>query len=246
MDAQCSALILDSIRTLQHRTFSILMIRRYTQPEMGAIWSEQRRYETWLEVELAAADAMAEAGIVPADAARELRAKARIRRRAHRRNRTDHAARRHRLHHRGRRASRAGGALAPLRPDLVRRRRHRAGAADAPGLRPDPQGHRGAARGGAAARRGAPPHADDRPHARRARRADDVRLEARALVRRASARPRARRCAPARSCRSARSPAPSARSRTSIRRSRRASAPASACSRRPSRRRSSSAIATRS
>jgi adenylosuccinate lyase len=52
------------------------MIRRYTNPEMGAIWSEQRRYETWLEVELAAADAMADAGIVPREAARELRAKA--------------------------------------------------------------------------------------------------------------------------------------------------------------------------
>ena len=52
------------------------MIRRYTHPEMGAIWSDQRRYETWLEVELAATDAMAEAGIVPADAARELRANA--------------------------------------------------------------------------------------------------------------------------------------------------------------------------
>ena len=52
------------------------MIRRYTNPEMGAIWSEQRRYETWLEVELAAADAMAEANIVPRDAARELRARA--------------------------------------------------------------------------------------------------------------------------------------------------------------------------
>ncbi len=52
------------------------MIRRYTQPEMGAIWTEQRRYETWLEVELAAADAMAQAGLVPADAARELHAKA--------------------------------------------------------------------------------------------------------------------------------------------------------------------------
>ena len=52
------------------------MIRRYTHPEMGAIWTEQRRYETWLEVELAAADAMAEAGLVPADAARELRTKA--------------------------------------------------------------------------------------------------------------------------------------------------------------------------
>jgi adenylosuccinate lyase len=52
------------------------MIRRYTNPEMGAIWSEQRRYETWLDVELAAADAMAAAGIVPPDAARELRARA--------------------------------------------------------------------------------------------------------------------------------------------------------------------------
>src|SRR5438128_1373419 len=52
------------------------MIRRYTNPEMGAIWSDQRRYETWLAVELAAADAMAEAGIIPGEAARELRAKA--------------------------------------------------------------------------------------------------------------------------------------------------------------------------
>src|SRR5439155_8879807 len=52
------------------------MIRRYTNPDMGAIWSDQRRYETWLAVELAAADAMAEAGIIPGEAARELRAKA--------------------------------------------------------------------------------------------------------------------------------------------------------------------------
>jgi adenylosuccinate lyase len=43
---------------------------------MGAIWSEQRRYETWLEVELAATDAMADAGLVPVEAARELRARA--------------------------------------------------------------------------------------------------------------------------------------------------------------------------
>jgi len=52
------------------------MIQRYTHPEMGAIWSDQRRYETWLEVELAATDAMAGAGLVPVDAARELRARA--------------------------------------------------------------------------------------------------------------------------------------------------------------------------
>ena len=49
------------------------MIRRYTHPEMGRIWSEERRFETWLRVEVAAAEAMAEAGIVPADAARDIR-----------------------------------------------------------------------------------------------------------------------------------------------------------------------------
>src|SRR5215510_2365531 len=52
------------------------MIPRYTNPEMGAIWSDRRRYETWLEVELAAADAMADAGLVPREAAAEMRAKA--------------------------------------------------------------------------------------------------------------------------------------------------------------------------
>src|SRR6185295_5082878 len=49
------------------------MIQRYTHPEMGRIWSDQRRYETWLLVETAAADAMAAAGIVLADAARDIR-----------------------------------------------------------------------------------------------------------------------------------------------------------------------------
>src|SRR5438105_8899012 len=49
------------------------MIPRYTHPEMGRIWSDQRRYETWLLVETAAADAMAAAGIVPAEAARDIR-----------------------------------------------------------------------------------------------------------------------------------------------------------------------------
>src|SRR6476646_9052451 len=49
------------------------MIQRYTHPEMGRIWSDQRRYETWLLVESAAADAMASAGIVPQEAARDIR-----------------------------------------------------------------------------------------------------------------------------------------------------------------------------
>jgi len=43
---------------------------------MGAIWSDQRRYETWLDVELAAADAMADAGIIPKTDAAAMRAKA--------------------------------------------------------------------------------------------------------------------------------------------------------------------------
>jgi adenylosuccinate lyase len=52
------------------------MIPRYTQKEMGAVWTEQRRYETWLEVELAATETLAAMGVVPAEDARELRAKA--------------------------------------------------------------------------------------------------------------------------------------------------------------------------
>ena len=52
------------------------MIARYTRPEMGAIWSEQHKYECWLEVELAAAEALAELGEVPKEAAQSLRAHA--------------------------------------------------------------------------------------------------------------------------------------------------------------------------
>ncbi|MGE0591988.1 MAG: adenylosuccinate lyase [Vicinamibacterales bacterium] len=49
------------------------MIPRYTHPDMGRIWSDQRKYETWLAVEVAALEAMARAGIVPADAARDVK-----------------------------------------------------------------------------------------------------------------------------------------------------------------------------
>ena len=54
------------------------MISRYTHPEMGRIWSEERRFETWLQVEIAAAEAMAEAGIIPHDAARDIREKSKF------------------------------------------------------------------------------------------------------------------------------------------------------------------------
>ena len=52
------------------------MISRYTRPAMGAIWSDQHKYECWLAVELAAAEALAELGEVPAEAAAALRAHA--------------------------------------------------------------------------------------------------------------------------------------------------------------------------
>lgn len=52
------------------------MIERYTRPEMGRIWTDQNKYQQWLEVELAATEALAEMGRVPAQAARLLRAHA--------------------------------------------------------------------------------------------------------------------------------------------------------------------------
>jgi adenylosuccinate lyase len=52
------------------------MIPRYTNPEMGRIWSDQRKYETWLQVEIAAVEAMAHAGIVPDAAARDIKTRA--------------------------------------------------------------------------------------------------------------------------------------------------------------------------
>ena len=42
------------------------MIERYTRPEMGAVWTERRKLDAWLQVELAVVDALAEQGVVPA------------------------------------------------------------------------------------------------------------------------------------------------------------------------------------
>jgi adenylosuccinate lyase len=52
------------------------VIPRYTRPEIGAVWSPQRKFECWLEVELAATEAWAEEGAVPREAAEAARAKA--------------------------------------------------------------------------------------------------------------------------------------------------------------------------
>jgi adenylosuccinate lyase len=52
------------------------LIERYTRPEMGAVWSERRRLDAWLQVELAVVDALAEQGVVPAGDADVIRDRA--------------------------------------------------------------------------------------------------------------------------------------------------------------------------
>jgi adenylosuccinate lyase len=52
------------------------VIERYTRPEMGAVWSERRKLETWLQVELAVVDVLAAQGVVPDEDAAEIRDKA--------------------------------------------------------------------------------------------------------------------------------------------------------------------------
>ena len=54
------------------------MIPRYTRPRMAAHWSDENRYASWLKVELAALSAQAEVGLVPADAAATIAAKAKF------------------------------------------------------------------------------------------------------------------------------------------------------------------------
>jgi len=52
------------------------MIRRYTRPEMGRVWEAENRYAKWLEVEIAACEAMAEEGLIPAEALSTIKQKA--------------------------------------------------------------------------------------------------------------------------------------------------------------------------
>ena len=51
------------------------MIKRYTRPEMGSIWSDENKFRTWLRVEVAASETLAEAGLVPKKAAAAIRRK---------------------------------------------------------------------------------------------------------------------------------------------------------------------------
>jgi adenylosuccinate lyase len=54
------------------------MIERYTRPQMGALWSEEAKYATWLRVELAVCEAHARRGRIPAEAMARIRAAARV------------------------------------------------------------------------------------------------------------------------------------------------------------------------
>jgi len=54
------------------------MIPRYSREKMAAIWSDENRYATWLQVEIAALEAMAEQGLVPRDAVEQVKAKAKF------------------------------------------------------------------------------------------------------------------------------------------------------------------------
>jgi len=52
------------------------MIDRYSRPGMAAIWTLENKYKTWLEVEILAAEAWAELGAIPKEAAKDIRTKA--------------------------------------------------------------------------------------------------------------------------------------------------------------------------
>jgi adenylosuccinate lyase len=49
------------------------MIPKYSRPEMAAIWSDQGKYDRWLQVEIAVCDAWAERGDIPREAAEKIR-----------------------------------------------------------------------------------------------------------------------------------------------------------------------------
>ena len=54
------------------------MIDRYTLPEMGALWSEQNKFQKWLDVEIAVCEVHAEMGTIPRDALEQIKAHARF------------------------------------------------------------------------------------------------------------------------------------------------------------------------
>ena len=110
------------------------MIPRYTRPEMGSIWTDQNKFQKWLEVEIATAEVEAEAGLIPKSAALAIRRKARfeVERILEIEAKVKHdviAFTTNVAEHVGR-----GGPLPALRAHLERRRGHRASSASSPGF----------------------------------------------------------------------------------------------------------------
>src|SRR5216110_1567947 len=54
------------------------MIPRYTLPEMGALWSEQTKFQKWLDVEIAVCEVHAEMGTIPPDALEQIKSRAKF------------------------------------------------------------------------------------------------------------------------------------------------------------------------
>jgi adenylosuccinate lyase len=52
------------------------MISRYTRPAMGRVWSEENKFQKWLDVEIAASEVLAERGVVPAEAVASIKQRA--------------------------------------------------------------------------------------------------------------------------------------------------------------------------
>ena len=167
------------------------MIQRYSRAEMREIWSEQRKLEIWLQIELLAGEALCDAGLVPKRDFARMKARAAFSMERCKELETHAQPRRHCLHHqRGGEHRRARQPLAAFRPDQQRYRRHRV-------RRPDGAIRRTfSSRTSQALRKGdcrqgqaAPIHADDRPQPRHSCRADHVRPQDGADVRRVRPRP---------------------------------------------------------
>jgi adenylosuccinate lyase len=54
------------------------LIDRYTRKEMGALWTDQSRFQTWLEVEIAVCEAQVKLGAIPEEALKDIKAKAKF------------------------------------------------------------------------------------------------------------------------------------------------------------------------
>ena len=180
-----SAIALPSLRRksqIQIRKSKIPMIPRYTRPEMGRIWTDENKFQKWLDVEIATAEVEAEAGLIPKSAARAIRKKARfeverileIERQvkhdviAFTTNVAEHVGREGRYLHYGLTSNDVVDTAQAL---LVREASALlTGGAEPPG------------RSSEATRLGVSAYAHDRPHPRHSRGAHHLRLQARPLV----------------------------------------------------------------